>query len=188
MVSNSERLLGIIRDIVLPLDINSRYDVYFTDKRIGIVCMGRAERFESGESAQVSLVPQAFGVPPPASTYIEKPLDREKFEEEIKKLPLDSLLKLSKKSSFYTYNEIEEIKLAAGPKPKFVILSEECESKFSLSEEQLWQLTEILPSIEALKGKLWVSGEWNTIHDLMASTGAFCSSKNDPEMREQKIK
>ena len=71
-MSSSEKQLGIVRDIVLPLDINTRYDVYFTDKRIAIVCMGRANRFESEKSAQVSLMPSAFGVPPVTSSYMEK--------------------------------------------------------------------------------------------------------------------
>ena len=130
-MSSSEKQLGIVKDIVLPADINTRYDVYFTDKRIAIVCLGRATRFESDKSAQSSAIPSAFGVPPVTSSYIEKPENTHSIDEEIKNLSVDDLLKLSKKSCFYTYDEIEEVKLILGPKPKFIIQSKECESKFS---------------------------------------------------------
>ena len=71
-MSSSEKQLGIIRDIILPLDINTRYDVYFTDKRVAIVCMGRANRFESETLEEVSSIPSPFGIPSITSSYIEK--------------------------------------------------------------------------------------------------------------------
>ena len=60
-----ERQLGIIEDLPLPLDITTRYDVYFTDKRIAIVCMGHSSRFDSGASERRSYL---FGVAPEALT------------------------------------------------------------------------------------------------------------------------
>ena len=165
-MSDSEKQLGFIRDIFLPLDINTRYDFYFTDKRIAIVCMGRANRFESETLDRVSLMPSAFGVPSPASSYVEKTEDRQSIDEKIKNWSLDDILKLSKKSCFYALEEIEEVKLILGHKPKFVILSKECESKFSPNEEQLKQLIEILPTIETLRKKFAIAGSWNTLQEI----------------------
>ena len=83
--------------------------------------------------------------------HMKKEKTPQTIEEEINSLPLDEKLKLSKKSCFYTYQEIEEVKLISGKKPKFVILSEECVSKFSPNEEQFKQLADLLPTIEMLK-------------------------------------
>jgi ribosomal protein L40E len=180
-VSSSEKVVGIIRDIVLPLDINTRYDFYFTDKRIAIVCMGRASRFESETLEQVSLMPLPFGVPSPVESYVEKIPNRKSIDEEIKNWSLDDILKLSKKSCFYTYNEIEEVKLVSGHKPKFIILSKEFESKFSPDKEQFKQLIDIMPTIEALRKKIWISGNWNILQDekLIAPFCKNCGSRND---------
>ena len=162
-MSNSEKQLGIVKDIILPADINTRYDVYFTDKRIAIVYLGRANRFESDESAEASVIPSAFGVPPVTSSYTEKTEDTQTIDQEIKDFSIVDLLKLSKKSCFYTHDEIEEFKLILGHKPKFIILSKECESKFSPDEEQFKQLSQILSAIERLRNKLWIAGKWNTL-------------------------
>ena len=164
-MSSSEKELGVVKDIVLPLDINTRYDVYFTDKRIAIVCMGRANRFESDESAEASVIPSPFGVPPVTSSYIEKIENTQAIDQEIKNLSVDDLLKISKKSCFYTYDEVEELKMILGHKPKFIILSKDCESKFSPDEEQIKQLTEILHSIEPIGKKFSIAGNWNLLQE-----------------------
>jgi hypothetical protein len=180
MLSNSEKQLGIIRDIILPLDINTRYDVYFTDKRIAIICMGRANRFESDKSAEVSVIPSPFGVPPITSSYIEKTENKQSIDQEIKNLSIDELLKLSKKSCFYSYDEIEEVRLILGSKPKFIILSKECESKFFPDDEQFKRLSEILPSIETLRNKFSIAGSWNKLQEIFkASFGKSGGSEND---------
>jgi len=171
-VSSSEKQLGIVRDIVLPLDIHTRYDFYFTDKRIAIVCMGKANRLETEKQEQISLMPSAFGVPPPATSYVEKTQNTQSIEEEIKNWSLNDILKVSKKSCFYTYDEIEEVKLTLGHKPKFIILSKECESKFSPNEEQIVQLYEILPSIETLRNKFSIAGNWSILRELFEAS--FC--------------
>ena len=171
-VSSSEKQLGIVRDIVLPLDINTRYDVYFTDKRIAIVCMGKANRFESEPEGQVSVI-SAFGVPPVTSSHVEKTENKQTIDQETKNWGIDDLLKLSKKSCFYTYDEIEEVKLILGHNPKFVILSKDCESKFSPNEVQIMQLCEILPSMETLRNKFSVAGNWNVLRELLKTH--FCT-------------
>ena len=176
-MSSSEKQLGIVKDIVLPVDINTRYDVYFTDKRIAIVCLGRANRFESDKSAQISLMPQAFGVPQMTSSYIEKPENKLTIDEETKNWTLDDLLKLSKKSCLYALDEIEEVKLIIVHKPKFIILSKECESKFSPNEEQIMQLCEILPTIETLKNKFTIAGNWNLLLEIFKAS--FCQQNGD---------
>jgi len=185
-VASSEKQLGIIKDIMLPLDINTRYDVYFTDKRIAIVCMGRANRFESDKSAQSSVIPSAFGVPPVTSSYIEKTENKLEIDQEIKNLSIDDLLKLSKKSCFYTYDEIEEVKLILGHKPKFIIQSKDCESKFVPDEEQFKQLTEIMPSIETLRSKFSIAGSWNKLQEIfMASFKKQCGTSTDLNNEQQ---
>ena len=181
-MADSERQLGVIKDILLPLDLPTRYDVYFTDKRIAIVCMGHSKRVDYGASQSRSFL---FGVAPevPINTG-EQRKNRQTIEEEINSLPLDEKLKLSKKSCFYTYEEIEEVKLVSGKKPKFVILSEECVSKFSPNQEQFMQIADLLPTIEKLKGKTSIFGTVE-LKPLQGEPDAFacrnCGSKNDAD-------
>jgi hypothetical protein len=165
MLPGSEKQLATVRDIVLPVDVNTKYDVYFTDKRIAIVCMGKANRFESEPAGEVSVI-SAFGVPPITSSHVEKIENKQTIDQETKNMSLNELLKLSKKSCFYTHDEIEEVKLILGHKPKFIILSKDCESKFSPNEEQIMQLCEILPSIETLSNKFSIAGNWNVLKEL----------------------
>jgi ribosomal protein L40E len=178
---DSERQLGIIEDLLLPLDIATRYDVYFTDKRIAIICMSHSRRVDSGALEHRSYL---FGVAPEALTNPnEQRKNRQMIEEQIKELALDEKLKLSKKSCFYTYDEIEEVKLVSGKKHKFVILSKECVSKFAPNEEQFKQLTDLLPTIEQLKNKLSVFGNLQ-LNAIQESNSAalrckYCSYEND---------
>jgi hypothetical protein len=162
----SEKQLGSIRDIFLPLDAKNRYDLYFTDSRIAIVCMGKARRLESDSFAPVTLVPSAFGVPPPAGSCVEKTPSTQAVEEELKNWSLTDILKLSKKSCYYTYEEIEDLRLILGSKPKFEILSEDSESKFTPNPEQLKQLINLLPTMEPLRNKLSVAGNWNVLQEI----------------------
>ncbi len=182
-MSGSERVLGIVKDVVLPVDVRTRYDVYFTDRRVAIVCLGKAERFESETEEPLSYMPAAFGVPAPVAPYGEKAEDKQSIDEKVKDWSLDDILKLSKKSCFYTLDEIEEVKLILGHGAKLVILSKECESKFSPDEEQFKQLIEILPTVEPLRNKLWIAGKWNVLLDMgfVASSCKFCSSTNNPD-------
>ena len=180
-MSDSERQLGTILDLLLPIDIATRYDVYFTDKRIAIVCMGHSNRFDAGVSQSRSYL---FGVAPEALTNVnEQRKNRQMMEAQIKELPLDEKLKLSKKSCFYTYDEIEKVKLVSGKKHKFIILSKDCVSKFAPNEEQFNQLTDLLPTIELLKSKLAVFGilKLNEFQEVNSSglRCKYCSSEND---------
>jgi len=165
-MSSSEKLLEIVKDVVLPVDIRTRYDVYFTDKRVAIVCMGKADRFESETLQPLSVMPSVFGVPPPMSSYVEKTHDSQSIDEKIKNLSLDDILKLSRKSCFYTNDEVEKVKLICGHSPKFIILSKECESKFSPDDEQFKQISDILTTIEPLRNKLWIAGKWNNLLEM----------------------
>jgi hypothetical protein len=169
-LSVSEKQLIIIRDVFLPVDINTRYDVCFTDKRIAIVCMGKANRFESEPEGQVSVI-SAFGVPPVTSSHAQKTENKITIDQETKNWGIDDLLKLSKKSCFYTHDEIEEVKLILGHKPKFTILSKDCESKFSPNEEQIKQLYEILSTIETLRNKFSLAANWNILQELFQRSG-----------------
>jgi ribosomal protein L30E len=178
---DSERQLGLIVDLLLPLDFATRYDVYFTEKRIAIVCMGKADRFEHGTFESRSLM---FGITPAVPLNIEEERkNKQIMEEEISKLNLDGKLKLIKKSCFYSYEEIEAIKLVSAKKPKFIILSKECITKFSPNEEQFTQLANLLPTIEMLKKKLSIFGhlDLNSVQEVKSVTFSckFCSCEND---------
>jgi ribosomal protein L40E len=181
-MSRSEKILGIIKDVVLPVDFRIRYDIYFTDSRVAIVCLGKAERFESDTEEPLSYMPSAFGVPAPVAPYEEK-TRRESIDEKIKDWTLDDILKLSKKSCFYTNEEIEKMELIWGKKPKFEIFSQECESKFAPDEEQFQQLIETISAIDALKDKLWIAGKWSALRNesLMTLACGSCGSSNDPD-------
>ncbi len=177
---NSERQLGIIVDLILPLDFGTRYDVYFTDTRIAIVYMGKADR--AGEPLESR--PLIFGVTPAAPlNRAEERKNRQIMEEQINKLSLVEKLKLSKKSCFYTYDEIEEVELVASKKYKFVILSKDCVSKFAPNEEQFKQLIDLLPAIEKLKNKLSIFGNFklNAPQKLKSENFkcAYCDYQND---------
>ena len=178
---NSERQIGVITDILLPVDPQTRYDVYFTNQRIAIICMGPSNRFDEVSESRSFL----FGVAPeaPTNAYDERK-NRQTTETEINQLPINEKLKLSKKSCFYTYQEIEEVKLISGKKPKFAILSEECISKFAPSIEQFKQLADLLPTIEALEGKTSIIGNLALKPQQGESTNflcQYCGSKNDTD-------
>ena len=179
-MTDSELQFGIIKDMLVQLDMSTRFDVYFTDKRIAIVCMGHSRRVDSGASASRSFL---FGIGPEVPINAdEERKNKQILEEKIYSLPLDEKLKLSKKSCFYTHQEIEEVKLISGKKPKFIILSKECISKFSPTEEQFKQLTDLLTTIEVLKGKTSILGKIE-LKAPQGETSAFfckyCGSKND---------
>jgi hypothetical protein len=154
-MANSEEIFGIIYDILLPLDIQTRYDLYFTDKRIAIVCMGSTNRIDYKKLGRRSLISATVGFAPTVLMYADEMRTNKKVnEEEIDNLSVDEILKLSKKSCFYTYDEIEKVKLVSTREPKFLILSEEDESVFSPTEEQFKKLNDLLPTIDKLKDKL----------------------------------
>ncbi len=166
-MSNTEKRLGIIKDIVLPIDTDSRYDLYFTDRRIAIVFMGSADRFSSGNVGLRSF-PSASAAVTPSLTYVESRSEIEKIEEELSRMPVNDILRLSKKNCYYTYEEIEELRLVWGKKPKFIILSQDSESKFIPNEEQFKELTDLLSTIEPLSNKLEVAGNWKDIQDILS--------------------
>ncbi len=154
-MSTLEILLGLVTDIVLPIDVHTRYDLYFTDKRVAIISMGSTDRIDYGKLGRRALISAAVGVAPAIFMYADEVRTNKPIEEkEVEGLTLDELLKLRKKSCYYTYEEIEQVRLISGEKSKFWILSKECESKFLTTEEQFEQLTVLLPTIEMLKSKL----------------------------------
>ena len=163
-MSSTEKKFGIIHDIVFPKDINTRYDLYFTDKRVAIVCLGRSNRYESHED--VSVVSSAFGVPPPLQFDGGAEKQKGTIDEEIKGWALDDLLRLSKKSGYYTYEEIQKFRLILGRKSKFEILSADCESKFVPDSDQVIQLIELLTSVEGLKNKFMIAGKWDLLKEV----------------------
>jgi len=164
-MSNTEKLSGIIRDVLLPCDQKNRYDIYITDSRIAIVCLGKMSRRESDSFRSLSAIPAAFGVPAPIESETQPKPDMAEIKEEINRMPLDDLIRLSKKSCYYTYGEIQQVKLVFGRKPCFKVVSEEYESEFEPNSQQLEEILEWALSVEALKSKLWVAGKWSVLRE-----------------------
>jgi hypothetical protein len=174
-----EKRLGIIKDIFLPLDADSRYDLYFTDSLIAIVFMGGANRSGNGSFGMRSFPAASAAVTPPL-TYVNNRIEVEKVEEELSRMPISDILKLSKKSCYYTYEEIEEVRLVWGNKPKFTILSQDSESKFNPDEVQFKQLIDLLSTIEPLSSKLEVAGNWKDIQGILTIVVCNnCDQEND---------
>jgi hypothetical protein len=152
-MSTSERQIALIRDVVVSRDSKNRFDLFFTDRRIAIICVGgKGERFYGTGGLIGSLVGEGI-------TVLSKKIANDNLketEENMKNFSLDELLAMEKRNGFYTYDEIEEIKLYAMKHGffKFIILSEECEGEFSPNKEQYAELCGLLPSIDALKGKI----------------------------------
>jgi hypothetical protein len=165
-MSNSEKQLAIIQDVLLPSDRKNRYDIYITDRRIAIVCLGKIDRYESDSFRDLSAVPSAFGVPAPTPENTELKPDMAAIKEELNRMPLDDLLRLSKKSCYYNYDEIGELRLILGRHPSFKIVSEEYESKFAPDAEQAMELLDWLTAVEPLKSKLAVAGKWSTLEEI----------------------
>ena len=151
-MQNSEQQLAIIKDIVFQRDPQYRYDAYFTNKRVAIIGIGKKSDTVYGPGGIVG------GLIVEGINAIDRKKKREqlkKKDEQISDLSLDALLGLNgKKSCFYTYDEIEEIKLIKAKQLKLVLLSGEFETELSPDETQFNQLGELLPRIEALKGKV----------------------------------
>ena len=177
-MSNQERQIAIIQDVVLSVDFNNRYDLYFTDKRVAIVCMGLIDRYGYDQFG-IYRIPSSTGAVTPPLTYVdERNAQLEKMKEELGRIPLDDILKLSKKSCYYTFEEIETLKLGWGKKPKFVILSADCESKLTPNQEQFTQLIKLLTSTEPLRNKLEVAGNWKDLKEIL--TKVVCGSCGFP--------
>jgi ribosomal protein L40E len=86
------------------------------------------------------------------------------------------------KSCFYTYEEIEKVKLILGKKPKFIVLSQECISKFSPNKEQFKQLFYLLPTVEMLKDKTSIIGNFEILQgEAKSFICKDCGSKNDTD-------
>jgi hypothetical protein len=166
---DSEKQLAIIEDVLLPSDRKNRYDIYITDSRIAIVCLGKIDRYESESFSSLSAVPQAFGVPAPIQENTHPKPNMAAIKEELNRMPLDDLLKLSKKSSFYNYDEIEELRLILSKHPSFKIMTEEYESKFAPDAEQAMELLDWLTAVEPLKSKLAVAGKWSVLEEIFQS-------------------
>jgi hypothetical protein len=174
---NEEKQLAVIPDVILSADINTRYDIHFTDRRIAIVCMGPANRFGYG-IGKLHAFPAASSAITPPLTYVDEK-DKVEVEEELSTVPLDELLELSKKSCQYAIKEIQTLRLIWGKRPKLVILSEDFESKFAPDEEQFKQLLDLLTTTEPYCSKLEVAGSWVQLQELLSMVVCGCGVEND---------
>jgi len=168
-MSNTEKLLAIFEDVLLPVDRKNRYDIYLTDMRIALVCLGKIGRHESESSGSFGGLPAAFGMPAPIQKSTQPKVDMAVIKEEINRMPLDDLLRLSKRSCYYTYDEIEELRLILSRHPVFKIISGDCESKFAPNGQQATELLSWLTSIAALRDKLAIAANWNVLQQIFRS-------------------
>ena len=164
MLRNSN--LGL-NHVLLSNDHKNRYDLYITDRRMAIVCLGKMSRFESDSYRSLSAIPAAFGMPAPSDGATQPKQDMADIQAEVNRMPLDDLLRLSKKSCYYNYDEIEELRLVLGRSPVFRILSEDCESKFIPDPQQARALLDLLTAVETLKRKLAVAGKWIVLEEIV---------------------
>jgi hypothetical protein len=177
-MSTQEEQLLVIPDVVLPADINTRYDIYFTDRRIAIVCMGLVDRY-GYSMGKMHAFPAASSAVTPPMTYVDEK-DTAEAEEQLSTVPLNDLLKLSKKSCQYALDEIEAVKLIWGKQPKFMVQSQDCESRFTPDEVQFKELLDILTSFEPLSDKLKVAGSWKQLQALLTTVVCgSCGGEND---------
>lgn|GEM_PF-1437006 len=177
-MSSQEEQLLVISDVVLPADINTRYDIYFTDRRIAIVCMGSADRY-GYSMGKMHAFPSASGAVSPPMTYVDEK-DTAEAKEQLSTVPLNDLLKLSKKSCQYALGEVEAVKLIWGKQPKFVVQSQDCESRFTPDEVQFTQILELLTAFEPLSEKLRVAGSWKQLQALLTTViCGSCGGEND---------
>ncbi len=175
---NQEEQILVIPDIVLPADINTRYDIYFTDRRIAIVCMGPADRY-GYSTGKIHTFPAASGAVTPPMTYVDEK-DTAEAEKQLSAVPLNDLLKLSKKSCQYALDEIEAVKLIWGKQPKFVVQSQDCESRFTPDDVQFKEILELLTCFEPLSDKLKVAGSWKQLQALLTTVVCgSCGGEND---------
>jgi hypothetical protein len=178
-MTDQEKQIAIIEDIIIPADVNTRYDLIFTDKRIGIVCMGNVDRFAYGVM-KLRTFPSTSSAVTPSLTYVDNEDKIPEIEEEVSAMSLSDILKLSKKSGQYSYSEIEQLRLVWGKKPKFAILSADCESKFAPDPDQFKQLIDLLMSVEPLSSKLEVAGNWKELQTILARVVCGnCGVEND---------
>jgi hypothetical protein len=166
-MSNPETQLYIIRDVVLQTDVNARYDLYFTNSHLGIIYMGKLDRY-SNEMYKIRSFPSAAGAVSPPLTYVDERTSQVKaVEEELSHMPLEQIMRLSKKNSDYAYDEIEEFQLFWGEEPELVILSAEYETEIGINKEQFQQLLEFITANPTLSDKLVVSGNWKQLKEKL---------------------
>jgi hypothetical protein len=140
--------------------------------------MGPIDRY-GYSMGKMHTFPSASGAVTPPMTYVDEK-DTAEAEEQLSTVPLNDLLKLSKKSCQYTLDEVEALKLIWGKQPKFVVQSQDCESRFTPDEVQFNQLLELLTSFEPLSDKLKVAGNWKQLQALLTTViCGSCGGEND---------
>lgn len=166
-MSNQEKQLQIIRDVVLQTDVNARYDLYFTDSRVAIIYMGKLDRYNNQMYQNRSYPSTSTAVSPPMAYVDSRAVEVKAVEEELSHMPLDQIMRLSKKNSDYTYDEIEEVQLFWGEEPELAFLSADYETEVGLNQEQFKQLLEFITRNTTLSDKLVVSGNWKQLKEIL---------------------
>jgi hypothetical protein len=186
-MSNQEKQLQIIRDVVLQTDVNARYDLYFTENRAAIIYMGKLDRYSNQMYQNRSYPSTSTAVSPPMAYVDSRAAEVKAVEEELSHMPLDQIMRLSKKNSDYTYDEIEEVQLFWGDEPELAILSADYETEVGINQEQFKQLLGFLTGNEKLSDKLVVSGNWKQLKEILNGVPNIKSEQQPtPEASEAK--
>jgi hypothetical protein len=185
-MSNQEKQLQIIRDVVLQTDVNARYDLYFTDSRIAIIYMGKIDRYNNQMYQNRSYPSTSTAVSPPMAYVDSRTAEVKAVEEELSHMPLDQIMRLSKKNSDYSYDEIEEVQLFWGEEPELAILSADYETEIGLNQEQFKQLLEFITGYEPLSDKLVVSGNWKQLKEILNGVSKKAEQQTTPNNEESK--
>ena len=141
-MQDSERQIAVIEKI---FDYPNTYNLYWMDKRLVVI------NKKSQSAVGVGLIPSLIG------EGITK-INESRKKEKMKNLTLDEILQKDKKSYAIAYEDIEQIRLydpqSRWKNRKLEIKSHKIQKKFMLDKAQFEQLSDVLPTIDALKGKL----------------------------------
>ena len=158
-MQNSERQIAVINAILFTEDSLSIYDLYITDQRLVVI---DSKDFYGGGGLNWVLfgsnLLDAIEQSDEATAKKQKEL-----KEEFESLSLDEKLKSRWKNFAINYEDVIQIVLndphSRWRKAILKIISEKKKAKFQPTKEQCEQLTNILPNIQALWGKVIINSK-----------------------------
>jgi hypothetical protein len=148
-MQSSECRIAFINKVQLKQFSDVDYDMYVTDRRLVLIHINVAH---GGALAGLALG-GIFGAAIGSELEKSKQTSNNKNEREI--ITLGELLAKDKKSFEIPYEDIEKIRLRSFLTDyNLFVTAKKNKAKFAMTSKQLEQLSTILPSIPALKGKL----------------------------------
>ncbi len=151
-MQNSERQIALIKNVVIVDFSNTTCDLYLTDKRMVLIrTKGSKEWGGLMGGAVGGMVGAIIG------SVAQKGLESRKKQtkKEASDLTLDELLAVDKKSFGLAYEDIEQIKFyKVMLNRRLSVTTKKTLKSFTLTTKQYEELSTILSTIPALKGKL----------------------------------